>query len=167
LWCKYPYGNDTIDARDGEIDSISCGAGADAVLADAADVVAPDCETVTRSGAAPAPGAATPGGATTTTGKTGAAGAPKLALAKRVTLAAALRRGVTVRVTGAPAGTLKLVARRGKTVVASGRAKVKGGTATVTLRFTAKGRRALRHAKRTTLKVSGGGVTATLVLVRR
>ena len=28
LWCKYPFGNDTIDARDGEQDSVMCGAGA-------------------------------------------------------------------------------------------------------------------------------------------
>ena len=34
LWCKLPYGNDSIDARDGEIDSIACGFGTDTVLAD-------------------------------------------------------------------------------------------------------------------------------------
>ena len=34
LWCKYPYGNDQIDARDGEVDSIICGFGTDTVLAD-------------------------------------------------------------------------------------------------------------------------------------
>ena len=48
LWCKYPYGNDTIQARDGEVDSITCGAGTDSVSADPQDVVAPDCETVAR-----------------------------------------------------------------------------------------------------------------------
>ena len=57
LWCKLPYGNDTVEARDGELDSITCGAGADTVNADAADVVAPDCETVVRGGAAPGPAA--------------------------------------------------------------------------------------------------------------
>jgi Ca2+-binding RTX toxin-like protein len=56
IWCKYPYGNDTIDARDGEVDSITCGFGDDTVKADAADVVDPDCEHIDR-GAAPAPGA--------------------------------------------------------------------------------------------------------------
>ena len=35
LWCKYPFGNDTIDARDGEVDSVTCGVGTDTVLADA------------------------------------------------------------------------------------------------------------------------------------
>ncbi|MFN2472202.1 MAG: hypothetical protein ABR583_14685 [Gaiellaceae bacterium] len=42
-------GNDLIDARDGEPDDISCGSGADRVLADRADVVAPDCERVRRN----------------------------------------------------------------------------------------------------------------------
>ncbi len=54
LWCTLPYGNDTIDARDGEVDSVSCGAGEDRVTADPNDVVASDCETVVR--AAPAKG---------------------------------------------------------------------------------------------------------------
>jgi hypothetical protein len=51
-YCKLPHGNDTIDARDGERDSVTCGVGADTVRADAVDTVAPDCETVDR-GAAP------------------------------------------------------------------------------------------------------------------
>jgi Ca2+-binding RTX toxin-like protein len=55
LWCKYPYGNDTVDVRDGEVDSVTCGAGDDTVKADPSDVVAPDCEHVER-GSAPAPG---------------------------------------------------------------------------------------------------------------
>jgi hypothetical protein len=167
IWCKYPYGNDAIDARDGEMDSVTCGAGADTVLADAGDVVAPDCETVTRGAAVPAPGAVTPGAAKGNAGTAGPAAAPKLALAKNMTLATALRRGVTVKVTGAHDGTLKLVARRGTTVVARGSAKVRGGAATVTLRFTARAKRGLRHARRAVLKVSGGDVTATLTLARR
>ena len=52
LWCKYPYGNDTIDARDGEVDSITCGAGTDTVIADPQDVVAPDCEHVDAASSA-------------------------------------------------------------------------------------------------------------------
>jgi hypothetical protein len=47
-YCKLPHGNDTIDARDGERDSVNCGVGADTVHADAIDTVAPDCETVDR-----------------------------------------------------------------------------------------------------------------------
>ena len=47
-YCKLPHGNDTIDARDGERDSVTCGVGADTVRADPIDTVAPDCETVER-----------------------------------------------------------------------------------------------------------------------
>jgi hypothetical protein len=45
--CRSGSGNDTINARDGEVDSIQCGVGTDVVNADAADVVT-DCETVNR-----------------------------------------------------------------------------------------------------------------------
>jgi Ca2+-binding RTX toxin-like protein len=53
VWCKLPFGNDTIDARDGERDSVTCGVGADSVKADPIDVVAGDCETVDRAAAGP------------------------------------------------------------------------------------------------------------------
>jgi len=165
LWCKYPYGNDTIYAQDGEVDTIVCGFGTDTVSADAADVVDKDCETVTR-GAAPAtttPGKPVPGaggGATT---------AAKAALAGKVTIAKALKSGFTVKVTGAKAGTaLALSATRSGKVVARGSGKAtRSGTATVRLRFTTKARRTLRHAKTITLKVGGGGVAATITLKRR
>jgi Ca2+-binding RTX toxin-like protein len=155
LWCKYPYGNDTIDALDGEVDSITCGAGQDTVKADAADVVAADCETVTRGAAA-----------TSTTGAQHAVRA-KLALAGHPRLAAILRRGLVVRVTGAKAGKLTLTARRGRAAVARGTTKVRAGRpATARLRFTAKARRSLRHARRVTLAVTGAGTTLK-VTVRR
>jgi Ca2+-binding RTX toxin-like protein len=60
-YCKLPSGNDTIDARDGERDSVTCGVGTDTVKADAVDTVAPDCETV-NGGSGPGPTAG-PGGA--------------------------------------------------------------------------------------------------------
>lgn len=41
-------GNDTIHARDGARDRIGCGSGRDTVVADRVDVVARDCERVTR-----------------------------------------------------------------------------------------------------------------------
>ncbi|HWI72709.1 MAG TPA: hypothetical protein VNT55_12210, partial [Baekduia sp.] len=49
-------GNDTIQARDGEVDSIACGFGADTAVLDAADVTDSDiaCESLDRP-AAPAP----------------------------------------------------------------------------------------------------------------
>ena len=45
LACRYPFGNDVIDARDGERDSIDCGVGEDRATVDAIDVVA-NCEQV-------------------------------------------------------------------------------------------------------------------------
>lgn len=45
LDCPIPHGNDTIDARDGEKDSVDCGPGTDTILADAIDVLA-GCEIV-------------------------------------------------------------------------------------------------------------------------
>jgi Ca2+-binding RTX toxin-like protein len=46
--CSLPQGNDVIDARDGERDTISCGVGRDTVTADRQDVVSRDCERVKR-----------------------------------------------------------------------------------------------------------------------
>jgi hypothetical protein len=136
LWCKYPFGNDTIDARDGERDSVMCGAGQDSVSADAIDVVAGDCETVTRDGgAAPAPSA--PG-----------ASAGLVAAATKVKLAKALAHGLRLRVTAPGAGRLAASATG-----ASGSAKVtKAGPATVVLRFSKRARAKLRHAR--TLKLA-------------
>ena len=51
--CKIAFGNDTIDARDGEADQVDCGIGEDVAKVDAIDTVA-NCETVERAGAAPA-----------------------------------------------------------------------------------------------------------------
>ncbi|WP_320670220.1 calcium-binding protein [Patulibacter defluvii] len=45
--CRGQYGNDVIDARDGERDSIDCGNGNDRVIADPIDVLS-NCETVER-----------------------------------------------------------------------------------------------------------------------
>ncbi|HWI73042.1 MAG TPA: calcium-binding protein [Baekduia sp.] len=166
LWCKYPYGNDTIYAQDGEVDSILCGFGEDTVYADASDVVDGDCEHVTRTGATPAPGGGQKPAPSTDPTKTGATA--RAALAGRVTLARALKSGFTVKVTGAKAGALKLSATRSGTVVARGSGKAtKNGTATIKLRFTAKAKRSLRHAKTLKLKVTGGGVSATITLKRR
>jgi hypothetical protein len=47
LVCRLPFGNDTVNARDGEVDSIDCGIGTDTAIVDADDVVA-NCENVDR-----------------------------------------------------------------------------------------------------------------------
>ena len=63
------YGNDTIDARDGERDLIACGEGTDTVLADPVDVLADDCESK-QGGGGPVP-------ARTRTGSRSRARAPR------------------------------------------------------------------------------------------
>jgi Ca2+-binding RTX toxin-like protein len=72
LWCTEPYGNDTIDLRDGEPDSVDCGFGQDTVYADPVDTVSPNCETVIRSG----PGSGGSGGSGSS-GSSGSAGPTK------------------------------------------------------------------------------------------
>jgi len=156
LWCKYPYGNDTIQARDGEVDSITCGAGTDSVSADPQDVVAPDCEKVAR-GAAGGSGPAAGGGKATAT----------IALKGRTRLAKALRKGFTVRVSGVKAGQrVKLTASSGRKIVARGSAKARTTTVTVRLRFTAAGRKALKRKRKAKLVVRGGTARGTVTLRR-
>lgn len=159
-WCKYPYGNDTVYAADGEVDSIDCGAGTDKVIADPADVVAPNCETVERKdGVAPnSGGGGQQGGGHSTTGA-------KLT-AKRVSPSAAARSGLKVTLTGLGAGQkVTLTAKRGKKTVAKGSGKAtKAGNATITLKFSKAGKRALAGKKRVTLAISGAGTTANVEL---
>ncbi|CAB4949525.1 unannotated protein [freshwater metagenome] len=99
----------------------------------------------------------------TTTTPNGAA----ITLTTRVRLRTALRKGLTVRVSGVKAGTVKAVALHAGRTVASGRAKVgRTGKAPVKLTFTKKARRSL--AKRTTVKLAlkAGKARGTVTLKR-
>jgi Ca2+-binding RTX toxin-like protein len=173
LWCTSPYGNDTIESRDGEIDSITCGAGTDTVRADPQDVVASDCENVVRgsSGPAPASGSGTAPGASAkpTPGASAKRAAGKVALWGRPRLAKALRAGFTVRVSGAKAGQrVRLTATRAGRLMARGSATVPARTTAVTvrLRFTTAARKALKRKRKATLVVSVGTIRATVTLRR-
>ena len=161
-WCKYPYGNDTINAADGEIDSIDCGAGTDAVVADPADVVAPNCETVERKGGVTAGDGAQP------SGPNGPSTAAITLTAKPLAPGAAVRKGLTVKLVGLTAkAKVSLTAKVGRKVVAKGTARANSsGRATVVLRFTKAGKQALRGKKRVTLVISGAGAPTTLELKR-
>ncbi len=134
VWCKLPFGNDTIDARDGEVDSVGCGFGEDTVYADANDVVSGDCEHVTRGGSG---GSSTPGAA-------------KLSVtAVKTKLAKALASGLKLRVTTPGAG--KITA---KASGASGAANAKkAGATTVVLRFTKAAKKSLKRKKTVNLAV--------------
>jgi hypothetical protein len=115
------------------------------VTADASDVLS-GCETVDRGG--------TP------------AGKPRAMLVK-VRLRVALRKGFVVKLTGAAPGRLTLKAKRGKRVVATGSGTVRAnGTASVRLRFTKAGRRAVKRARTARLTIGGGGVRLSISLRR-
>jgi opacity protein-like surface antigen len=101
-------------------------------------------------------------------GSGGGSTAPKLALRapKKVSVRKALRRGVALRLTAPGAGSLSATASAGRRRVGSGRAKARrAGAVTVRLRFPRKSARALRKAKRLSVKVAfrpaGGGKAQT------
>jgi Ca2+-binding RTX toxin-like protein len=163
--------SDTIDAVDGEVDNISCGPGQDTVKADAADVVAPDCETVQRAGApstnpGTVPGAI-PGGKAGQAGG-GAAATKVLAVAGKPTLRGLLKSGLTVTVSGRKAGskvTVSLV--RGGRVVAKGTGKAgASGSVKVKVKLTTAGRKALTRARSAKLTLVAGRDRLTLTLKR-
>jgi hypothetical protein len=94
--------------------------------------------------------------------------APKAKLTvTKAKLAAALKKGLVLRITGAPGGRHTLVAKFGKTTVAKGTVKVgSGGTGTATLRFTKDGRRKLAKRKSATLSITGAGARLGVTLKR-
>jgi hypothetical protein len=79
-------------------------------------------------------------------------------------LAAALARGITVRVTGAPGDRVTLTARSVGRAVATGSARLTAGSATVRLRFSASARKRLHHRRAALgLVISGSGVRSARV----
>ncbi|WP_445148574.1 hypothetical protein [Baekduia sp. Peel2402] len=168
LHCDLSPGSaaDTIDAVDGELDTISCGPGPDTVKADPQDVVAADCETVTRAGAATNNNQTGPNANGNGT-KSGTA-TKRLTIGATPSLKAFLKNGLTVTVSGRKANTKVAVsAKRGATVVAKGSAKAsKNGTAKVKVKVTKAGKRKLRSAKTVKLTVVAGADKLTITLKR-
>jgi Ca2+-binding RTX toxin-like protein len=151
IYCKPPAGNDTINARDGEVDQVDCGVGpADVANVDAMDNVQ-GCETVNKSGSTTGPGGNDNG--RPDDGQHGSEGEFTIQFA-RIKLGKALAKGVPVRLGFPGPGKVKLVARRGSKVVASGSGKAgANGTASLKLKFNKAGRKALKKARRATLRV--------------
>jgi len=114
--CLPGTGNDTIHAVDGEIDTITCGMGTDTVNADAADVVAADCETVNRvSGVTPGTGTGagtTPGTGTTLPATAQPAAAITFATMRLTTIARTRRITVTCRLARAGTCTVRALISR-------------------------------------------------------
>jgi Ca2+-binding RTX toxin-like protein len=144
IYCKPPSGNDTINARDGEADTVDCGVGpGDVANVDAIDNVQ-GCETVNREGTGP-------------NGPDGPDGPIASALTVKfgkVKLAKALKSGVAVKVTAPGAGKVTLKAKRGSKVVATGTGKARAnGAASLKLKFNKAGKKALKRAKSAKLTV--------------
>lgn len=135
-------GDDNVVARDGLADSIRCGDGNDRVDADELDVVAPDCEAVTRTKTAPPPDTANLL-ADKTPPKVDASAATVQRLGKKAVIrvaATSSERG-TIGASGfLDAGDISLPLDN-----ASARVNVAGGGAELTIKLTG---RSLREAKK-------------------
>jgi Ca2+-binding RTX toxin-like protein len=121
--CKIPFGNDVVNARDGEADTIDCGVGEDRAIVDAIDVVA-NCETVDKAGAASSGG---PGG--------GAAGAPAGA-GPSFTARAVGKKSVSVVVPcGGACKVSAVLTVKGRKLAGARKTMLKAGDAKLTLKF--------------------------------
>jgi Ca2+-binding RTX toxin-like protein len=165
--CTVPFGNDTIDVRDGEADQVACGIGNDKVTADPIDTIDPDCEVVDRAGVAGGPGTPHPGQP-----KGGKAKTTKLTVTLgKVSRRAALRSGIPVTVVVPAAGKLSGAAVKSGRTVAKGSATAKAGRrVTLRLKATKAGKKRLRG--KVTVKVtfrpkSGKAISSTKALTLR
>jgi hypothetical protein len=149
-YCLKPFGNDTIDVRDGEADTVDCGIGTDTVKADPIDVLS-ECESVDTGPKGPVGPVGPPNDPQIGPGPQGG----QLGLTIRgAKLQAALRRGLTVRVVAPGAGRLAATAVRGARTVGRGSTKAtSAGAKTIRVRFSRAGKRALRRARTARLTV--------------
>ncbi len=151
--CTIPFGNDTIDARDGEADQVDCGPGEDTAKVDGADTVASNCEKVERSGG-PAGGG-------------GSAAAMTLKVAAPRRLGALLRKGLVVRIAGAQPGAVGVSASLGRKVLSTRRVKVgQDGRATARLRFSRKARKSLSGRRSVSLVIKAGAAKRKVKVTR-
>jgi RTX calcium-binding nonapeptide repeat (4 copies) len=151
--CTIPHGDDTINARDGEADSIDCGVGKDTAVVDAIDTTS-NCEVVDAGAAA-----------ATSTPNAAPAGTARIALASTARLRTALARGLRVRITGHRPGVAVVRVLFGGRVVGTSRVVVsKVGTAIATVRFSPAGRQLLRAKRTARVTVVVGGLRTAVRL---
>lgn len=140
--CKTPWGNDTINAADGEADNIDCGPGTDTANVDPIDTVA-NCETVNQAGVVP--GGEKKG--------LGPAKKPGLSIVGAAKLKQLLAGKLTVAVPCPEACRVTVTAKaKGKTIATGKATLLKAGTAKVKLKVAKKAKRSVKRAK--TLKVT-------------
>jgi Ca2+-binding RTX toxin-like protein len=141
--CTVPFGNDTVNARDGEADTIDCGVGADRAVLDAIDTHA-NCETADVSDG----------------------GAAALTVLSKRSIRQIARRGLRIRVIcparctiGARLTTNKALARglrlgRSRQLAAARKTLRSAGTATLTLKVARKARRPFSRLRRATVTLT-------------
>jgi Ca2+-binding RTX toxin-like protein len=168
LSCKIPFGDDTIEARDGEVDLVDCGAGdADIAYVDAIDRVT-GCERVITGGApgtrgAPVPDPGAPGTNPGAPGTKAGGTRSKIAFSGSKTVkglrAGKLRVGVSCKAACKVTATVKAAKR----TLATGRTtQPAAGTATVKLKAR-RGAKVKRGTVSVTLRVvEGAGKPRTL-----
>jgi RTX calcium-binding nonapeptide repeat (4 copies) len=168
--CTVPFGNDTVNARDGEPDQIDCGIGADRAVVDTIDTAA-NCEAVDA--------AAPPGGPAG--GGPGARGAASLAGVTKRSIRRIAARGLKIRVKCVSACTIRasLVTNRRlartlrlprSRILAAGRKTLRrAGTATLTLKVARKAKRRFKRLRTATvtLKVAVRGADKKTTRISR
>ena len=147
--CKIPFGNDVVNAQDGEADTIDCGVGTDTANVDAIDTVA-NCETVNSTGSGKPSGPAGPGTDTPASG-------PAATVKGKLSIKAITKKGlaVTVPCTAACKVSASLVVKK-KTVATGSKTMLKAGDAKVTLKVSKKAKKSFGRLKKAsaTLKVT-------------
>jgi Ca2+-binding RTX toxin-like protein len=151
--CQIPFGNDVVNARDGEVDNIDCGIGTDRAVVDTIDIVA-NCETVDGAG----PGGGGGGGGNNGGGGGGGGGGGKgaglaFSLAK-VKLGVLRAKGLTVKVPCAAACKVSgTITYKGKKVGGGRTTALKAGTAKAKLKLTRAGKARLKKVRTAKLVV--------------
>jgi Ca2+-binding RTX toxin-like protein len=163
--CTVPFGNDTVNARDGEADTIDCGIGADKAVVDSIDTHA-NCEAVDS--------AVPPGGGP----GAGSGSAAALTVLSRRSIRQIARRGLRIRVScparctiRARLTTNRALARRlrlgrSRQLAAARKTLPSAGTTTLTLKVVKKARRRFSRLRRATVTLTVRR-TGTTTLSRR
>ncbi|MDA0184977.1 hypothetical protein OJ997_32030 [Solirubrobacter phytolaccae] len=147
--CKIPFGNDVVNARDGEADTIDCGVGEDRAIVDAIDIVS-GCEAVDKAGA--------------TTGPAAPAGNPKPAGPKVTAKQKGTKLNLTVPCAGACKVKATLVVKK-KTVGKASKTLLKAGDAKLTVKFKRQ-RKAVSATLKVTVEAADGTSASTTKTVK-
>jgi Ca2+-binding RTX toxin-like protein len=141
--CRLPFGNDVVNARDGNVDTVDCGVGTDTAVVDGIDVVA-NCEKVDRAGPAVQP--------TDQRHSSVRKRVPQLRVAGSKRARRLASRGLPVQVTCPAACRIRASLRlRGKRIGSASTRLRRAGTARITVKITKNARRRVSRLRRGTL----------------